>query len=135
MWRASQLKIPVVLGSATPSLESWQHVLTGRYIKLELPERAAKDAVLPAIKLIDTSKQLLNKGLSGELINAIQRRLEKGEQSLLFLNRRGYAPVITCEACGWISSCERCTAYMVYHKSHRLLRVIHCGLERPVFPV
>lgn len=95
MWRASQLKIPVVLGSATPSLESWQHVLTGRYIKLELPERAAKDAVLPAIKLIDTSKQLLNKGLSGELINAIQRRLEKGEQSLLFLNRRGYAPVIT----------------------------------------
>ena len=132
MWRASQLKIPVVLGSATPSLESWQHVLTGRYIKLELPERAVKDAVLPAIKLIDTSKQLLNKGLSGELINAIQRRLEKGEQSLLFLNRRGYAPVITCEACGWISSCERCTAYMVYHKSHRLLRCHHCGLERPV---
>lgn len=132
VWRASQLKIPVVLGSATPSLESWQHVLTGRYIKLELPERAAKDAVLPAIKLIDTSKQLLNKGLSGELINAIQRRLEKGEQSLLFLNRRGYAPVITCEACRWISSCERCTAYMVYHKSHRLLRCHHCGLERPV---
>ena len=132
VWRASQLKIPVVLGSATPSLESWQHVLTGHYTKLELPERAVKDAVLPVVRLIDTSGQVLDRGLSGELINAVKRRLEKGEQSLLFLNRRGYAPVITCEACGWVSSCERCTACMVYHKSHRLLRCHHCGYERPV---
>lgn len=132
VWRASQLKIPVVLGSATPSLESWQHVLNGRYTKLELPERAVKDAVLPVIRLIDTSRQVLNQGLSEELVNSVRRRLEKGEQSLLFLNRRGYAPVITCEACGWISSCERCSAYMVYHKSHRLLRCHHCGCERPV---
>ncbi len=132
VWRANQLGIPVVLGSATPSLESWQHVLSGRYVKLELPERAVKDAVLPAIRLIDATREPLQNGFSPSLISAIRRRLEKGEQSLLFLNRRGYAPVITCEACGWISVCERCTAYMVYHKSHRLLRCHHCGLERPI---
>ena len=132
VWRANQLGIPVVLGSATPSLESWQHVLTGRYAKLELMERAVKDAVLPSIRLIDTTAEPLQNGFSQSLINAIKRRLEKSEQSLLFLNRRGYAPVITCEACGWISTCERCTAYMVYHKSHRLLRCHHCGLERAI---
>ncbi len=132
VWRANQLGIPVVLGSATPSLESWQHVLSGRYVKLELPERAVKDAVLPAIRLIDATREPLQNGFSPSLINAIKRRLEKSEQSLLFLNRRGYAPVITCEACGWISVCERCTAYMVYHKSHHLLRCHHCGLERPI---
>ncbi len=132
VWRANQLGIPVVLGSATPSLESWQHVLSGRYGKLELPERAVKDAVLPAIRLIDATREPLQNGFSPSLISAIKRRLEKSEQSLLFLNRRGYAPVITCEACGWISVCERCTAYMVYHKSHRLLRCHHCGLERPI---
>ena len=132
VWRASQLKSPVVLGSATPSLESWQRVLMGRYAKLELPERAVKDAVLPTIRLIDIAKQTMTDGLSAELVKAIRLRLEKGEQSLLFLNRRGYAPVITCEACGWVSACERCSACMVYHKSHRLLRCHHCGLERPV---
>ncbi len=132
VWRANQLAIPVVLGSATPSLESWQHVLSGRYVKLELTERAVRDAVLPDIKLIDTTTETLHNGFSPSLINAIKRRLEKSEQSLLFLNRRGYAPVVTCEACGWISVCERCTAYMVYHKSHRLLRCHHCGLERAI---
>ena len=132
VWRANQLGIPVVLGSATPSLESWQHVLSGRYVKLELPERAVRDAVLPAIRLIDATREPLQNGFSPSLISAIRRRLEKSEQSLLFLNRRGYAPVITCEACGWISVCERCTAYMVYHKSHRLLRCHHCGLERSI---
>lgn len=132
VWRANQLDIPVVLGSATPSLESWQHVLSGRYMKLELPERAVKDAVLPDIRLIDVTKESLQDGFSSSLISAIRHRLEKSEQSLLFLNRRGYAPVITCEACGWISICERCTAYMVYHKSHRLLRCHHCGLERRI---
>ena len=132
VWRANQLGVPVVLGSATPSLESWQHVLSGRYVKLELPERAVRDAVLPDIRLIDATREPLQNGFSPSLISAIKRRLEKSEQSLLFLNRRGYAPVITCEACGWISTCERCTAYMVYHKSHRLLRCHHCGLERPI---
>lgn len=132
VWRANQLEIPVVLGSATPSLESWQHVLTGHYAKLDLPERAVKDAVLPVVRLIDMSRQASGNGLSEELIHAMGLRLEKGEQSLLFLNRRGFAPVITCEACGWVSSCERCSAYMVYHKSHRLLRCHHCGLERSV---
>lgn len=132
VWRASQLEIPVVLGSATPSLESWQHVLAGHYARLDLPERAVKDAVLPVVRLIDMSRQVHGNGLSDELLHGIGLRLEKGEQSLLFLNRRGFAPVITCEACGWVSSCERCSAYMVYHKFHRLLRCHHCGLERPV---
>ena len=79
VWRANQLGIPVVLGSATPSLESWQHVLSGRYVKLELPERAVKDAVLPAIRLIDATREPLQNGFSPSLINAIKRRLEKSE--------------------------------------------------------
>ncbi len=132
VWRARQLGIPVVLGSATPSLESWQHVLTGHYIRLELKERAVKNAVLPLIRLVDISRQPFHGGLSVELMQAMRQRLEKGEQSLLFLNRRGYAPVMMCEACGWISSCDRCSAYMVYHKAHRLLRCHHCGRERPL---
>ena len=130
VWRARQLGIPVVLGSATPSLESWQHMLTGHYTRLELKERAVRDAVLPLIRLVDISRQPLNGGLSGELLQAMRQRLEKGEQSLLFLNRRGYAPVMMCEACGWVSACDRCSAYMVYHKAHRLLRCHHCGCER-----
>ena len=130
VWRARQLGIPVVLGSATPSLESWQHMLTGHYTLLELKERAVRDAVLPLVRLVDISRQPLNGGLSAELVQAMRQRLEKGEQSLLFLNRRGYAPVMICEACGWISACDRCSAYMVYHKAHRLLRCHHCGCER-----
>mgnify|MGYP004468945213 FL=1 len=130
VWRARQLDIPVVLGSATPSLESWQHMLTGHYTRLELKERAVADAVLPLIRLVDISRQQLNGGLSDDLLQAMRQRLEKGEQSLLFLNRRGYATVMMCEACGWISACDRCSAYMVYHKAHRLLRCHHCGCER-----
>ena len=130
VWRAQQLGIPVVLGSATPSLESWQHALSGRYRKLRLQERAVQDAELPGIKLINTERSKPVEGITPALLQALKRRLEHGEQSLLFLNRRGYAPVIACDACGWISQCPRCTAFMVLHKAEKRLRCHHCTLEQ-----
>ncbi|MFC6518449.1 primosomal protein N' [Undibacterium arcticum] len=129
VWRAHQLAIPIVLGSATPSLESWQHAQSGRYRKLELRERAVKDALLPTVRLINMETDKPTEGLTSTLIAALRLRLERGEQSLLFLNRRGYAPVINCDACGWVSDCPRCTAFMVLHKPEHRLRCHHCSLE------
>lgn len=132
IWRAHQLNIPIVLGSATPSIESWQAAAVGRYKKLELKQRAASNAVLPKVGIIDMERNKAQQGLTTPLIAAIQSRLEKGEQSLLFLNRRGYAPVIHCDACGWISQCRRCTAFMVLHKPDRKLRCHHCSAEQRI---
>jgi primosomal protein N' (replication factor Y) len=129
VWRAHQLGIPIVLGSATPSLESWHHAQTGRYRKLELRERAVRDAVLPRVKLVDMEKDKPKEGLTSHLIAALRDRMARGEQSLLFLNRRGYAPVLSCDACGWISNCTRCTAFMVLHRPEHRLRCHHCSLE------
>jgi primosomal protein N' (replication factor Y) len=132
VWRARQLAIPIVLGSATPSLESWHHAQSLRYRKLELRERAVKDAVLPRVGLIDMERDKPAEGITSILIGALKQRLERGEQSLLFLNRRGYAPVIACDACGWISNCPRCTAFMVLHKPEHRLRCHHCSLEQRI---
>ncbi|MGZ5779576.1 MAG: replication restart helicase PriA, partial [Burkholderiaceae bacterium] len=132
VWRAHQLGLPIVLGSATPSLESWQHTESGRYKKLELRERAVKDAVLPKVRLIDMERDKPAEGITSTLVSALKLRLDRGEQSLLFLNRRGYAPVISCDACGWVSNCPRCTAFMVLHKLDRRLRCHHCGLEQRI---
>jgi primosomal protein N' (replication factor Y) len=132
IWRAHQLRIPVVLGSATPSLESWHGAQSGRYRLLELHERAVKDAVLPVVKIINLEREKPSEGLTPRLISSIRQRLEKGEQSLLFLNRRGYAPVLACDACGWISNCTRCTANLVLHKGDHRLRCHHCGLEQRI---
>ncbi|MFC0167469.1 primosomal protein N' [Pseudoduganella danionis] len=129
VWRARQLDIPIVLGSATPSLESWQHAQSGRYRLLTLRERAVQNAVLPRISLLDMERDKPHDGLTSALVAALRLRMERGEQSLLFLNRRGYAPVICCEACGWISNCHRCTAYMVLHRPEHRLRCHHCSLE------
>ena len=129
VWRARQLAIPIVLGSATPSLESWHHAGSGRYRRLDLRERAVKDAVLPRVKLLDMERDKPKDGLTSHLVAALRQRIERGEQSLLFLNRRGYAPVICCEACGWISNCSRCTSFMVLHKPEHRLRCHHCSLE------
>jgi primosomal protein N' (replication factor Y) len=129
VWRAHQLGIPVVLGSATPSLESWLHAQTGRYRKLELRQRAVQDAVLPTVRLIDMERDKPSDGLTSTLVAALRQRLARGEQSLLFLNRRGYAPVLSCDACGWVSNCTRCTAFMVLHKPEHRLRCHHCSLE------
>ena len=129
IWRARQLAIPVVLGSATPSIESWQHAETGRYKRLMLTQRAAAQATVPRVGLIDMERNKAIEGLCPSLVTALRERLTRGEQSLLFLNRRGYAPVMHCDACGWISNCRRCTAFMVLHKPERRLRCHHCSLE------
>jgi primosomal protein N' (replication factor Y) len=129
IWRARDLNIPIVIGSATPSMESWHHAESGRYRKLVLAQRAATQAVLPNISLIDMERIKATEGLSPPLVAALRERLARGEQSLLFLNRRGYAPVVHCDACGWISNCQRCTAFMVLHKPEKRLRCHHCSLE------
>jgi primosomal protein N' (replication factor Y) len=134
IWRAKQLGLPVVLGSATPSLESWWQADQGRYTRLTLSRRAVAEAVLPTVRLIDLEDERRRgrasvEGLSGPLIAALKTRLEKGEQSLVFLNRRGYAPQLACDACGWVAGCPRCSAYVVLHKPERALRCHHCGWE------
>jgi primosomal protein N' (replication factor Y) (superfamily II helicase) len=134
IWRAKQLGIPVVLGSATPSLETWWQAEQGRYTRLTLTRRAVAEAALPAVKLIDLEEERRRgrasvEGLAGPLIAALKMRVERGEQSLVFLNRRGYAPILSCDACGWVAGCPRCSAYAVLHKPERALRCHHCGWE------
>jgi len=129
IWRARQRGVPILLGSATPSLESWQHARSGRYRLLALPERARPNAVLPALRCVDTRKLPLREGLSVDLLGAIEARLQRGEQSLVFLNRRGFAPVLACPACGWVSDCPHCAAHMVLHAADGRMRCHHCGLD------
>lgn len=129
VWRAHQLNIPVVLGSATPSAESWQQTLVQRYTKIALTQRA-KAVELPHVRLINTTKMRLNQGLSPELISAIDERLQRGEQSMIYLNRRGFAPILRCSACSWTSECPRCSVHMVIHQSGGTpptLQCHHCG--------
>jgi primosomal protein N' (replication factor Y) (superfamily II helicase) len=120
----------VLLGSATPSLESWQACDNtrgrGRYQRLDMPSRIG-NALLPKLKLADM--RLLPRGtiFAPQLIAALQERIARGEQSLVFLNRRGYAPVLACDACGWKCECPHCSAYRVFHKSDGTLRCHHCG--------
>ncbi len=114
VWRAKQREVPIVLGSATPSLESWAAAQAGRYSLLELTTRAVAEA-MPAVRCVDTRREKLQDGMSEHLLRAIALRLERGEQSLVFLNRRGYAPVLACPACGWVSRCPGCAANMVVH--------------------
>ena len=134
IWRAKQLDIPIILGSATPSLETWHQAEQGRYKRLSLATRAVADAVLPTVRLIDQDMERKRgvhtvEGMSPSLIAAMRARLERGEQSLVFVNRRGYAPALACDACGWVAGCPRCTAYAVLHKADRTLRCHHCGWE------
>lgn len=131
IFRAKQMDVPVVLGSATPSLETFQHARTGRYRFLSLSRRAVAEAP-PSVSTIDTRREKLQEGLSVALIEALRLRLERGEQSLVFLNRRGYAPVLACPACGWISRCRRCAANLVLHLADKKLRCHHCGLEAAI---
>ncbi|HEX5767947.1 MAG TPA: primosomal protein N', partial [Burkholderiales bacterium] len=132
VYRAKLAACPVVLGSATPSLETWHNCTLGRYAKLELPERASPGARLPAVATVDMRDDPAEQGFCKKLISAIARRLEKRDQSLVFINRRGYAPVLACEACGWTAGCERCTARMVLHAADRRLRCHHCGAEAAI---
>ena len=131
VWRARQRDVPVVLGSATPSLETWYHANSERYALQTLSQRAVA-ATLPAVRCIDTRRIKLDEGLSPALQAAIAQRLERGEQSLVFLNRRGYAPVLSCPSCGWVSRCPHCTANLVVHLADRRLRCHHCGCDGPI---
>ncbi len=127
--RAQQLGVPIVLGSATPSLESGLNVQRGKYTRLSLPQRAGA-ATPPTIRCIDVRGLKLRGGLSDALCRAIEQRLDRGEQSLLFLNRRGFAPVVLCHACGSIAACTRCDANYVWHKGRGLLICHHCGGQK-----
>jgi primosomal protein N' (replication factor Y) (superfamily II helicase) len=121
----------VILGSATPSLESWQAAERGKYRRLAMPSRVG-DGALPAVRLVDMNLQPPKSVLSPPLVDAIQQRVARGEQSLVFLNRRGYAPVLACTACEWKSECPHCSAYRVFHKIDRTLRCHHCGYTERV---
>ena len=133
VFRARDSGVPVVLGSATPSLESWANATgdggRGRYRLLSLRQRAVEGSRLPLVRIIDTRLEKPQDGLSGTLLQAIEQCLYRREQSLIFLNRRGYAPVMSCPACGWISGCERCAANLVLHLVDRCLRCHHCGFQ------
>jgi primosomal protein N' (replication factor Y) len=128
VWRARQGDVPVVLGSATPSLETWYHARNDRYALQVLSQRAVA-ATMPAVRCIDVRRLKLDEGLSPGLKAAIEQRLARGEQSLVFLNRRGYAPVLSCPSCGWVSRCPHCSANLVVHLADRRLRCHHCGCD------
>ena len=125
----------VLLGSATPSLESWHHSRPaadgGRYIRLAMPSRIGAGA-LPAVRLVDMNLQQRRTVFSPQLLDAVQQRIARGEQSMVFLNRRGYAPVLSCSTCDWKSECPNCSAYRVFHKIDRSLRCHHCGFAERV---
>ncbi|HWL30062.1 MAG TPA: primosomal protein N', partial [Burkholderiaceae bacterium] len=129
VWRGRDCDVPVVLGSATPSLESWNHAERGHYLRFSLSRRAT-DVELPAVRLVDTRRLAMQQGFSPQLIDAVADRLARKQQSLIFINRRGYAPVLNCASCGWVSQCPRCTAYTVLHRSagrRNSLQCHHCG--------
>ena len=131
--RAKQCGCPVVLGSATPSLETWHNAGAGRYTRLSLAERAVPGARLPTVRTLDLRSVPVTHGLAQPLVEAVGARLARGEQSLLFINRRGYAPVLSCEACGWAAGCPRCSVHLVLHAGRRArLRCHHCGAEEAV---
>ena len=132
VWRARKRSVPIVLGSATPSLETWARAKASRYRTVALPQRADTRAKLPEIRFAPVRGQETRDGLSRELRDALAARLAAGEQSLLFINRRGFAPSLKCAACAWESECPRCSARLVVHRAPERLRCHHCGhVERP----
>ena len=130
VYRGHQLGAQVLLGSATPSLESWHQSRPadegGRYVRLHMPERVGA-AALPQVRRVDMNHQPRRTVLSAPVLQTLQDRVAKGEQSMLLLNRRGYAPVLHCADCGWKSECKHCSAFRVFHKIDRTLRCHHCG--------
>ena len=148
IWRAHDLKIPILLASATPSLETWMAAKAGRYEHIRL-DRRAQGANLPSVHLIntrdpqtqfspgDSCKPKIKSPITKTLCNAISQNLEKKQQSLILINRRGYSPVLSCSACSWLSKCGQCSSYMVLHKAGALSRKSvlschHCGLVKPI---
>ena len=139
VYRGRLQNAPVLLASATPSLESW-HLSRptqegGRYLRLHMPSRIGAGVgtgQLPKVRRVDMNKQPRRTVLSAPLVAALQERVERGEQCMLLLNRRGYAPVLHCADCGWKSECKHCSAFRVFHKIDRTLRCHHCGLTERV---
>ncbi|MFY7858878.1 MAG: replication restart helicase PriA [Limnohabitans sp.] len=135
VYRGRLQNATVLLASATPSLESWYQSRPeaegGRYVRLHMPSRIGT-GLLPQVRRVDMSKQARRTVLSAPLLAALQARVERGEQSMLLLNRRGYAPVLHCADCGWKSDCKHCSAFRVFHKIDRTLRCHHCGLTERV---
>ncbi len=129
--RGRREELCVVLGSATPSLESLHNVACGRYTHLLLTERAGQ-AAQPALHLVDTTQELVQEGFSGPLLSRMQAHLQAGNQVLVFLNRRGFAPTLQCADCGWVSECAHCDARMTLHRTTPHLRCHHCDARRPV---
>jgi primosomal protein N' (replication factor Y) len=117
---------PVLLGSATPSLESLHNVAAGRYRHHRLRQRAGT-GTLPAVWCLDIRRQTLHAGLAAELVTAIEQKLQAGQQVLLFINRRGYAPTLQCHDCGWVAECRDCDARLTVHRRQHQLRCHHCG--------
>ena len=128
---AQKLNIPILLGSATPSLESVNNVQNGKYHHLVLSKRAGNATALRQF-VIDLKHQRIQNGLSEPLLRRMQEHLEKGNQVLLFLNRRGFAPVLLCHECGWIDECHHCEKPYTYHQHQRVLRCHHCGAQKTV---
>ncbi|QLF93195.1 primosomal protein N' [Pseudomonas sp. ABC1] len=124
--RARQEQVPILLGSATPSLESLHNAHAGRYALLKLTQRAG-GASAPRFLRLDVKSRPLDAGISGPLQQAIAQTLQAGQQVLVFLNRRGFAPTLLCHDCGWTSQCQRCDARMTLHQRHGELRCHHCG--------
>ena len=137
VYRGKLQSAKVVLGSATPSFESWHHSSTaadgtqGRYVRLTMAERIG-GGVLPKVITVNMEHQPKKTVLSPPLLAAIEQRIARGEQAMLFLNRRGFAPVLHCGDCGWKSECPHCSAYRVFHKIDRTLRCHHCGFTQRV---
>lgn len=128
--RGKMANVPVLLGSATPALETWYNAQTKRYGLLEIKQRAVSGAVMPNIRCVDVHQLPLEQALSPTLLTAMQQRLDRGEQSLIFINRRGYSPVLLCHACAWVAPCKRCSSRLVVHLRDKRLRCHHCGHEQ-----
>lgn len=129
--RAKNNKMPVLLGSATPSFESLENVSRGQYSLLKLTQRGAANARPPEIGLLDVCRRPMEDGISDKLLKKIEEHLSNQGQVLLFLNRRGYAPLLMCHECGWTTACQRCDANMTLHHHNQRLRCHHCGYEKP----
>jgi primosomal protein N' (replication factor Y) (superfamily II helicase) len=131
MLRAQRAGVPIVLGSATPALETLQNVATGKYTRLSLPRRAGQ-ALPPRAAVIDLREHVVRQGISTPAVEAIQRHLADDGQVLVYINRRGYSPTLACSACGWIAPCRDCDARLTVHMAAARLRCHHCGADAPL---
>ena len=132
VFRAQQENCVVVMGSATPSLESVHNVARGRFTQITLARRAAVNALMPTIEFIDLNHERVENGLSSKLIQSVEETVQRGEQALVFINRRGFSPALVCAQCGAMPECKRCSARLVFHQKDRRLKCHHCGYQSRV---